>query len=50
MIERITFCQGFCTCLNCDFTCVKQKDMVKHCKSKKHIGEITLTKTINYKE
>lgn len=48
-MRRIIQIKGYCTCLDCDFECEEQKEMVDHCRKNKHLGEITLTKTIDYK-
>lgn len=50
MNKHIFFIKGFCTCLDCDFVCEKKSEMIAHCKSKKHNGEITLTESINYED
>ena len=48
MSKHIIFIKGYCTCIDCDFECEEQEEMVKHCKKYHHMGEITLTKSINY--
>lgn len=48
-MKRIFIAKGYCTCIDCDFECETQKEIVNHCKKNKHMGEITLTKTIDYK-
>ena len=50
MSKNIWFTKSYCTCSDCDFECKEQKDMIKHCKSKKHDGEVTLQKAIHFKE
>lgn len=49
-MKYIYFIKGYCTCMNCNFECEEQIDMVKHCKKYKHHGEITLTKSIDYSQ
>ncbi len=47
---HIYFTKSYCICLveGCSFETEFKEDMIKHCKKEKHMGEVTLTKTLDY--
>ena len=49
MAQHIYLTKSYCTCLDCDYECEKQADIVKHCKRNKHFGEVTLSKSIDFR-